>query len=144
MNQHPLTLAPWLSQEDSKHISFFILQRNSEICLPLLSTDNKLAGWDPHPQITIPTTPGPRTKLLLDLADLELRNLPAFMSKNKTKVALQSPLPKAIYFLSSILTIWLAVQLPLFFKICEASYTIHKHPHIFEELVKYICLNLYF
>jgi hypothetical protein len=32
---------------DSKHSFFLTLQNNSEICLPLLSTDNKLVGWDP-------------------------------------------------------------------------------------------------
>ena len=54
------------------------LQKNADVCLPLLRTDDKLAGWGPCPEITISITPGPR--LSVSKADLELRNLPAFVS----------------------------------------------------------------
>jgi hypothetical protein len=47
MTHHPRTPALWFSG-DSKHIFFFLtLQNNSKICLPLLSTDDKLVEWDP-------------------------------------------------------------------------------------------------
>lgn len=52
---------------------------NSEICLPLFSTDAKLAGWDPGLQlITISTTLGPG--FAVSQTDLELRNLPTLVS----------------------------------------------------------------
>lgn len=46
MNQHPVTPAPYLLG-DRKHIFILTLPKDSEICLPRLSTEDKLAGLEP-------------------------------------------------------------------------------------------------
>jgi hypothetical protein len=61
MNQHPLTLALCFLEKKQNTFFFLILLKNSEICLPLLGTDDKLVGWDtvlklsflPHLNLTL-------------------------------------------------------------------------------------------
>jgi len=68
-------------------------------------------------EITIPPMSGPGPKLSLSQADLELRNLSAFVSINKKKFSWVESchfLSLFIYFLSTFLTSWLIGQLPLF------------------------------
>jgi hypothetical protein len=43
-------------------------------------TNNKLSWIGSHPEVTIPSIPGP--KLALSQADYEFRNLPAFVNTN--------------------------------------------------------------
>jgi hypothetical protein len=69
---------PLKSSESTSTHFLLTLQKNPEIFWPLLSKEDKLAGCDPVLKLPFSTTPGPG--LHVSQADLELRNLPAFVS----------------------------------------------------------------
>jgi hypothetical protein len=100
---------------DSKQTFYLTLQKNSENCLLLLSTDNKLVGWDP----SLKPFP-PSLGLTLHCSMLTLNSGIFHLCKHKQKTYLigvscdHNSLNLFIFFFSNFLTSWLTAQLLLF------------------------------